>query len=646
MQDITKVKSNIRIILDAGGTEKEVDTYLGEIGVSLEQLQEHNPNNTIEGAPEMPGEFGQQAPRQPKGNPITRMGEAIAEPFTEPEYGFSPETFKKFETGVKPVDFVSKALVMNPLSAGLSALQAGGAGMDALFANAPAQAARELGAGESANRFEKDMKGFMRSPVAMMGVNGIPATAQMPFRGRAMANQIGDIALPGKNVTREAIKKYNQSISQREIKNAEQMQVPLTKGDRSQVLSEQNFEEDALKGLEGEGAQRIAATQRQGQSAALKNQQDRIQMEMNEGQPPLTVAEQGTGLLKVSDELKAKNAAAKADISARYKAAKETEASVGRTDVEDFLIKTIEDLDDYDLDTFPSFQRSVDEIAEMGATPRASIGHLEKWRKRLVTRAEGTTNRAEQAAIKRLKKGYDSFVDDMLQKDLIEGSPEAVAAWKDARGSVIRYHKQFTQNKIVKKIIDDDLNQEELISIVFNTNGQGFKVVSGRIVKDLKKALGENSESFKSLKEEAFVRLLRNQGDEFSGAKFKTALDSALEKTPTAMREIFSQKEIAMMRDFQGVASRATTKLNGVVNYSNSANKFFQRWSANLPLIEPALKMLNNSRSAIKAEKAFNPGGVPQPIRATTKKYNTPLSQMVRTEMIAEQQGLFGRGNK
>jgi hypothetical protein len=46
---------------------------------------------------------------------------------------------------------------------------------------------------------------------------------------------------------------------------------------------------------------------------------------------------------------------------------------------------------------------------------------------------------------------------------------------------------------------------------------------------------------------------------EFSGAKFKTAWDSMMKKSPEVVRMMFSKEEIDLINQFKDVAYRVTT---------------------------------------------------------------------------------------
>jgi hypothetical protein len=162
-----------------------------------------------------------------------------------------------------------------------------------------------------------------------------------------------------------------------------------------------------------------------------------------------------------------------------------------------------------------------------------------------------------------------------LDRGLIEGNEEAIKAWKTARDLRADFGRRFDDSAVISKIIDEELTQEETLNLIFGGSQMGFKNKAGSTIKEIKKVLSPESAEFKALKEEAILRLVKNQSDSkrFSGAKFDTALNKALKDNPTLMRELFNKDEIADLRNFARVAKDITERQPGAVNPSSSFNK-------------------------------------------------------------------------
>lgn len=534
-------------------------------------------------------------------NPVSRVVNAATDRFNETQFGL-PQY--ESNTGIKPIDMTNEVVmnrVVNPAFKALQTLGASGeAGISGIF-----QAIREVPGIDqnSVKRLERDVLAAfevagMGSGLKVPKVGGVRATEKLTEGINQVKNKVLDpYGVDARKIANEnALKADAQKLP---------VEVRLSKGDVTGNLKQQQFEEDALKGLEGRKAQENAATFRQGQNEDLQKNVEAIQ-EGFTNQAALTREEQGLGLASAADKVKNLSKQAKKDIREAYKVAGEKDATVSTDIVKDYGKKVRAQLesDGFDVEEMPKLQKSFDDIEKLSGDIPTSINRLELLRKRINQRIEGKGT-PEDTALKKLKDGYDEFLDEIIDQGLINGDQTTIDSFKKARSLVVDYQKTFNADKIIKKIVNENLEPEELVSMVFNGGQAGFKTNSGRIIKNLKKILGEDSLAFKQIKEEAFIRLISNQGDSFSGAKFDSALSKALERNGTVMRNVFTGEEIALLRRFGRVAQAATVRKPGVVNFSNSANKFFSRATKNIPFIEPIIQGFSQASSGKKAADAF-----------------------------------------
>lgn len=577
------------------GEEFEVNTGGEEAGIpkllTKEEREAYNAN------------VRQQNAQRKGTNPVSRIYNATVDRFNETEFGLSKEVRDVPDTGIGAIDFTNDVIMNQVADPAFRLLQTLGATGEAGISGV-SQFLRETSIRDKneIDRLERDILALFEVLPTLQGVR-LPQA----IKGGRIADQATSAAKETKNKILDpfgvdARKASNESALSKE---AEDLKIPLSKGDLTSDLKTQQFEEDALKGLEGRAAQEQAAGFRQKQNTAIQERVSTIQEDFT-GTAGLTKEEQGLGLSAAADTVKDLSKQAKKDIRKAYEVAKEKDASVSADLVQEYGQKIKAQLIDegFDIEEMPKLLKSFEDIEGLTDDIPTSLNKLELLRKRINNRIEGKGS-PEDTALNKLKKGYDEFLDELVDQSLINGDEDAINAFKQARSLVVDYQKKFNSDRVIKKIVKEDLEPEELVSMVFNGSQAGFKTNSGRIVKSLKKILGEDSDAFKQIKEEAFIRLISNQGDTFSGAKFDTALSKALERNSTVMRNVFTNKEIALLRRFGRVVKAATVRKDGVVNFSNSANKFFQRASKNLPIIEPIFEYISGVNAGSKATKTF-----------------------------------------
>lgn len=382
--------------------------------------------------------------------------------------------------------------------------------------------------------------------------------------------------------TRGALTPEQQAIVQTERNLSER--VPLTRADVTQDVNLQSTLDDASQGLLGEKAKGLAISVREEQSKGLKGNIEAFQKELSGRQAALTAEETGLGVDRASQALKIAAGNQRKAITDAYDTAKELDASIDGDLIKAFGSSSRKKLVDegFDIIESPRLSKSLEELEELklvdGKLSESTVRNLELWRKRTNKRIESVKNSdpSEAQALRTLKNDYDNFSSQALDEGLIRGNAEAITAWKNARDLRADFGRRFETNKVIKKLVAEDLTQEETVNLIFGGSQMGFKNQAGKIVKDMKNVLGEQSNAFKSMKEEAILRLVKNQGDEFSGAKFNTAFEKSMKDNPTLMRELFTKEEIVDLRSFARFAKSITEKKVGATNPSGTMNKLIR----------------------------------------------------------------------
>lgn len=251
-----------------------------------------------------------------------------------------------------------------------------------------------------------------------------------------------------------------------------------------------------------------------------------------------------------------------------------------------------------------------------------NVRTLEQFRQQ-VSALTRSSDPVERAAAANIRKSFDEFMDGAIDKALIRGDTEAIEAFAKARGLRREFAKKFEGDKILEKLISEAdgtllLEPSEAARFLFGAGKLGGKTGATKALRRIKGILGENSPEWKSLREEAFLRLFPDDAKAIS--KFPGAFDKVLKESPELMRELFSRAEIAKLRRFRAVIVNVTQKATGAVNFSNTtaalsrlaqdifgAGSSIPRFVANLPIVQGVTRAVRNTRNAGRARDAVGP---------------------------------------
>jgi hypothetical protein len=378
--------------------------------------------------------------------------------------------------------------------------------------------------------------------------------------------------------------------------------VQLSRGDVSRDVAQQAFEDAALKGARGKGAQEVIEPFRLAQNRALQENVTAIQGRL--GNPAdadsftPAVAAPGEGMAAVQARLLDERNALKATVDAAYEAARNaprTAFDVGS--VRNFADGLGNEINrDFMGAIAPdgSASRLLEQLRAItsdrpgGRTTGITVRAMEAWVQRVNTAIRGAEHTPEGAALSRMKALYERYVDEAIDSAWIRGDAEAIDLFRNARSLRRELAQRFESNNIVSRIIEVSreggelglkLQPQEALNLIFTASGAGGKTGAVNALKKLKSLLSEESAEWLALREEAFIRLMRNQPTNqangageaiFSGASFNTNWMKALRDSPEVMRTLFSGADLALMDQFRRVALAATTRVPGAVNTSAS----------------------------------------------------------------------------
>lgn len=385
---------------------------------------------------------------------------------------------------------------------------------------------------------------------------------------------------------------------------AEQMDVPLSAGDITQNVMRQAEEDIALKGGYGEKALQLTKNFRDNQQEKLRTLAGNVSQTLapKEGAALVNQADVGAAITK---ELKATALSAKGKAEGAYDKAAKMKAQAPLSELKNFATVTRKALirEGYDVDFMPSVSKRLKEVsdfmkkAEKINVKGINLNTLESFRKRVVKSPAASPS--EYGALNLIKKTYDSYADDFIEKGLIQGDDAALKQIKDARELWSSY-KQTIYGKdgksIIGKIVDSDWTPETVMQQLIGAGKLGANKEAGNAVKQLKNVLGETSPEFKQLKQVGFNKLFGDDlqsvldGDltkAVSGGNFAKNVDNLLRDNRTLAEALYTKNELNLIKMAARVSAQATTRADGAINRSGTAPalaRIFNQVMAKFPL--------------------------------------------------------------
>ena len=414
------------------------------------------------------------------------------------------------------------------------------------------------------------------------GIDPDALSPQMAEQLAAIARQTDNIAAAGRQAEAQTLPSP----------------VTLTGAQASRNPTAMALEGEAKKGLLGQEAQSLMLETQAQQQAALRGNVPAIQGRLSGGQAQ--VSRPGEGAAQVQDALVAQRDAARRGVDQAYDAARAASearpAFFGADAIRDLSRNLRQSVQSYDPQQFANLNgllRSFDKLTESAAGTRVTgvnLNRLESWRRRATTSAAGASSKQEAAGIRTLIRRYDEALEGQLKNALLSGDEATIQAWQTARSARKRYGQIFEQDDVVRELTatmrDGSrrlvVGPDDAANYIFGRSAIGAKKGLQQDLVKLRDTLGPNSPEWNAIREEAFLRLLRNQPSGESGALFNAQalskeLNKALTESSAAMRVLFSAEETALMRTFSRTAINMNTNPAIAANANPSGTAFAAR---------------------------------------------------------------------
>jgi len=222
------------------------------------------------------------------------------------------------------------------------------------------------------------------------------------------------------------------------------------------------------------------------------------------------------------------------------------------------------------------------------AVESRSLDEIEKVRRVLNDALDAAKNPADRRGVRRLKRNFDNFLDDAFENALFRGDDEALKALKEARGLRAEFGRRFQENtrtnrsgrqiadpggRTVESIVDGQRQDEEVVNMIFGRANVFNSDNAVGTIRAIRRATNNSEQVNDAIKQLTLRRLLRpalNNDGSISAQKFDTSFERVMERNPSVVREIFSEDEIASIREFRDAVKRTVTPRE-VTNPSGTA---------------------------------------------------------------------------
>ena len=274
--------------------------------------------------------------------------------------------------------------------------------------------------------------------------------------------------------------------------------------------------------------------------------------------PAELVQRAGDGLSKQADELSGR-------ITAAYEnAGKGARTAVGAEAVSALPGRLRQAVREFDVhpNTTPATERTLHLIQNAtdavlsGDVKGVTLRAIETQRRILNNSVGSAANPTDRAAMLAVKREFDGWLDDAVERALVTGDPGALAALKDARSLRAEYSRRFEgskdSDKFIAGLLDGSRTPEELLNIALGASSVS-KTGGARFVERLRLAANNDPQVMGGLRAAHFARLTRGQdGNPLALAQIVRNVRQTNYGNGSAMRALYSPQQWAEVQQLAG----------------------------------------------------------------------------------------------
>lgn len=415
-------------------------------------------------------------------------------------------------------------------------------------------------------------------------LSGAPAGAAFGVVGQGLSNAIGKRVGASPEMTKD-------------ISLFEKNNVPYKKSDITGAPLDVLAEENTLIGEHGSSSranlQQFNKNQRDAFGTAQENLHNNIlgNPESALGEAP-KFTEKGELASNVIGDLQKNALAERAPINEAYDVAKQ---AVGRLDIKEvnkFPALAQEMLQSPEVSlskanapkAYQQLNAFKDLFGKTGDDIKAvDFRGLETWRQGLNKAITGIEKGGQdEVGVNVLKRTFDDWIENNIEKALVEGDSTVLDKFKEARGLSRDWMEKYGGNSkdvgknFVREMVENARNNQEpltpeiIVNKIFGTSELGFNNQAASIIKELKNHIPEDA--LAKLRIEGGARLLKPLTKETPNAlTYTNNLNKFLKENHSLASELFTKNQIGELKDFGNLAHKIYgSKVNSNLNPSKS----------------------------------------------------------------------------
>jgi hypothetical protein len=434
-------------------------------------------------------------------------------------------------------------------------------------------------------------------------------------------------------------------ISQKALNLSNQFNVPLTKGQASQDLSQQTLEDLLASGAKGSDAANIMNAARQQGNESFQAAAQNLRKDIGGGE----FIEKGKSLQGLVDNIVTTAKSENQAVKQAYDIAKDNVGYLNLKDVQGFNkvanAKLVEE--GLTTDNAPAAYNQLKAFnkiftqAPKGAK-EVDFKRIEAFRQGL-NRSYKSAQGQDKYGIGLLKGQFDDYLDDTIETALVRGNSSVLDQFKDARSLAAKYKQNYSAKdksefgkKFVQDIVDNANNSREpytysmISDKIFGANKYGFKPQAIGIVNEIKNRVGADTPEYTGLKLDAVQKVIRpllNQKGEvnFNGPSIQTYKNN-LKDNESFLKVLLPKEELKQLYDLGDLGSLMYQSRKSVGNPSQSG---IVKTLTELPFIQKALGIpfvnkIPEAYGTYQAKAAINQQGLEKGLQALSAQ-STPM---------------------
>lgn len=356
--------------------------------------------------------------------------------------------------------------------------------------------------------------------------------------------------------------------AQRNVDQAGEQGIDISRGQATRDFRAQAFEEDALTGGHGRGAQATIEAQR----AAQRGQVDTATENIIDRVSPSRVGDEFEAGENVAMALRSQAEQLKSRSNAFYKSAENANAELAPESIgvlSNSLRTALDDagamVGDTVAEDFRVVGRALSRVDNLlSKAPEGDIvgvgwQNVERIRK-MITNSRGATA-DEGRALKAMRTSIDDWIETSVENSLISGDPKFLGDLKQARG-LWRQYKEIVGNEssIVRKMADGSANSEQIANWLYGAQKVGGRADSSNTLREIKRLIGADNAAIEDLKRGVLMRLFNDrQGNAKTYGKLSgDIMEFSSSKGRELAKELYGEKGIVALRRFAGVLKNLT----------------------------------------------------------------------------------------